>query len=37
MTLDLSWETWVRMKRAAGFRLTGRWLPSGEPELTRIH
>ncbi|MGN5479491.1 YqaJ viral recombinase family protein [Cupriavidus basilensis] len=30
MTLDLSWETWVRLKRAAGFRLAGRWLSSGE-------
>lgn len=33
----ITWEAWVRAQRAAGLRLTGRWLVSGEPELVRIH
>lgn len=34
---EITWEAWLRAQRAAGFRPTGRWLASGEPELIRIH
>ncbi len=37
MNGSITWEAWIRAQRAAGFRLTGRWLASGEPELVRIH
>lgn len=36
MNDDMTWDAWVRSKRAEGFRLTGRWV-DGEPELIRIH
>lgn len=37
MNPEITWEAWLRVQRAAGFRPTGRWLASGEPELIRIH
>ncbi|SPD47503.1 conserved protein of unknown function [Cupriavidus neocaledonicus] len=37
MNTEITWEAWLRLQRAAGFRPTGRWLSSGVPELIRIH
>jgi len=34
--IELTWAEYVRLQRAAGYRLTGRWLATG-PEFVRIH
>lgn len=36
MNPDITWEAYVRARRAEGFIVTGRWI-NGEPVLVRLH
>src|SRR5204862_194483 len=36
MNPDITWEEYVRARRAEGFKVTGRWI-NGAPVLVRLH
>jgi len=36
MNPDITWEEYVRARRAEGFKVTGRWV-NGAPVLVRQH